>query len=64
MLTNVNFKTLREELRLSQQDVAIMLNVTRQTYIKWEQSPDIMPLGKYVQLVRELERLKAIKEEL
>lgn len=62
MELNKNFKELREELKLTQNDLAIYLDVSRITYIKWEQEPDSMPLGKYEQLVNELKRLKQIKE--
>lgn len=62
MELNKNFKELREELKLTQNDLAIYLDVSRTTYIKWEQEPDSMPLGKYEQLVNELKRLKQIKE--
>lgn len=57
-----DFRTLREELHKSQDDVAALLDVSRITYIKWEQHPDMMPLGKYIKLINELERLKDIKE--
>lgn len=62
MELNKNFKELREELKLTQNDLAVYLDVSRITYIKWEQEPDSMPLGKYEQLVNELKRLKQIKE--
>lgn len=62
MELNKNFKELREELKLTQNDMAIYLDVSRITYMKWEQEPDSMPLGKYEQLVNELKRLKQIKE--
>lgn len=62
MQVNKNFKELREELKLTQQDMAVYLDVSRITYIKWETEPNTIPLGKYEQLMTELERLKAIKE--
>lgn len=31
---------------LSQRDIANLLGVHRQTYMKWEKNPDEMPLGK------------------
>ena len=52
----------REELNLTQQDVAVLLDVSRVTYIRWEQDPGTMPLGKYEQLKRELARLRELKE--
>lgn len=57
-----NFKVVRESLGLSQQDVAVMLGVSRMTYIKWEQEPETMPLGKYIKLLKELERLNELSQ--
>ena len=56
------FKTQREELNLTQQDAAMLLDTSRVTYIKWENDPDSMPIGKYEQLMREFDRLRDIKE--
>jgi len=53
----------RKELNLMQQDCAMLLGVSRVTYIKWEQDPGTMPLGKYEKLLTEFERLKQIKGE-
>lgn len=58
-----NLKDKREALKLSQQDVAILLGVSRVTYIKYEQDPDSMPLGKYEQLMAEFIRLGGIVTE-
>lgn len=58
-----NLKDERESLKLSQQDVAILLGVSRVTYIKYEQDPDSMPLGKYEQLMAEFIRLGGIVTE-
>lgn len=55
-----NLKDKRESLKLSQQDVAILLGVSRITYIKYEQDPNSMPLGKYEQLTAEFIRLGGI----
>ena len=57
------FRGEREELNLTQQDSAMLLNVSRVTYIKWESEPDTMPIGKYEQLKREFARLRALKED-
>ena len=57
-----NFKQEREEFNLTQQDAAILLGVSRITYIKWENEPDTMPLGKFDLLHREFERLRNLKE--
>lgn len=58
-----DFRTTREELNLSQQDVAILLSVSRVTYNKWEQEPDTMPIGKYEELKQHLARLSKLREE-
>ena len=60
---NKQFKVQREELNLTQQDAAVLLGVSRITYIKWETDPDTMPIGKYEQLNRELDRLIKLKED-
>ena len=36
-MLNVNIKTIRKSKGLSQQELAIKLNVVRQTISKWEQ---------------------------
>lgn len=59
---NKQFKVQREELNLTQQDAAVLLDVSRITYIKWETEPDTMPIGKYEKLIREFDRLRDIKE--
>ena len=60
---NKQFKVQREELNLTQQDAAVLLGVSRITYIKWETDPDTMPIGKYEQLIREFDRLIKLKED-
>lgn len=59
---NKDFKSERVELGLTQQDAAVLLSVTRVTYIKWETDPSTMPIGKYELLMREFERLRALRE--
>lgn len=59
---NKEFKHEREELGLSQQDAAMLLGVSRVTYIKWELEPDTMPIGKYERLINEFARLRELKE--
>ena len=59
---NKEFYKDREELGLTQQDAAMLLGVSRVTYIKWETDPDTMPIGRYERLVRELARLRELKE--
>lgn len=59
---NKDFRIERDELGLSQQDAAMLLNVSRVTYNKWEQNPDTMPIGKYERLIIEFARLRELKE--
>lgn len=59
---NKKFRDEREELNLTQQDTAMLLSVSRITYIKWESEPDTMPIGKFEQLEREFARLRELKE--
>lgn len=58
---NKDFEKERKALKLTQLDVAMMLGVSRFTYIRWEQEPDTMPIGKYEQLLKEFDRLKELK---
>ena len=61
---NKQFRDMRKELHLTQLDAAVLLGVSRVTYIKWEQEPETMPIGKYEQLMAELTRLQELKEQL
>lgn len=56
-------KRARRELKLSQQDAATLIGVTRVTYNKWEHDPSVMPIGKYEQLQLEIARLRELKEK-
>ena len=56
-------KDTREALGLSQLDVAMLLKVSRVTYIKWEQDVNKMPIGKYAKLMEEFARLQKLREE-
>lgn len=58
-----DFKPLREGLGLTQLDAAVLLGVSRITYIKWESEPDTMPIGKYEKLMSEFARLSNLKEQ-
>lgn len=58
---NKDIKTAREELKLTQLECAVLLDVSRYTYIKWEQDVDTMPIGKYEQLMAELKRLRELR---
>ncbi|SEQ22446.1 DNA-binding transcriptional regulator, XRE-family HTH domain [Virgibacillus subterraneus] len=42
----LTLKQARQFSDLSQAEIAGMLGVHRQTYMKWERNPDEMPLGK------------------
>lgn len=63
MEINKDFRHDREELNLTQQDCGVLLGVSRITYIKWEQEPDTMPIGKYELLMREFARLRQLTED-
>lgn len=58
-----DFQPERVALHLTQQDAAMLLGVSRITYIKWETKPETMPIGKYEQLIREFARLRELKEQ-
>jgi DNA-binding XRE family transcriptional regulator len=60
---NKQFRHDRIELGLTQLDAAVLLGVSRVTYIKWETEPETMPIGKYEQLTREFTRLRELKEQ-
>ena len=53
----------RMELGLSQQDAAVLIGVSRVTYIKWEKDTSTMPIGKYEDLMVAFDRLKQLKED-
>ena len=55
------FKEQRKELKLTQQDPAVLLGVKRVTYNKYENDPDLMPLGQYKKLIVEFDRLRKLK---
>lgn len=58
-----NLSKRRIELGLTQQDAAVLIGVSRITYIKWEKDTNTMPIGKYEDLMVAFDRLKALKEE-
>lgn len=57
-----DFREERRELALTQQDAAILIGVSRITYIKYEDDPDSMPIGKYEKLKSEFNRIRLLKE--
>ena len=58
-----NLRDTRMQLGLTQQDAAVLIGVSRVTYIKWEQDLDTMPIGKYELLKREFDRLEELKDQ-
>lgn len=47
-----DFRPIREQLKITQDEAARYINVTRATYIKYEKFPETMPLGKYMRLIQ------------
>lgn len=60
---NKQFRDERLELGLSQQDAAMLIDVSRVTYIKYEERPETMPIGRYERLMAEFARLRQLKEQ-
>lgn len=58
----VNLKEKRKKLGYTQLDVSLAIGVARQTYNRWEQHQDSMPLGMYVAVVDELERANTVRQ--
>lgn len=54
----VTLRDYREQIGISQLDAALLLGVSRPTYVKWENNLDTMPIGKYNQLQKEFKRLE------
>src|SRR5437868_15101632 len=46
----------RLALKLTQADMAVIIGVSRLTYIKWERNRMLMPVGRYTQICIELDR--------
>lgn len=57
-----NLREEREDLKLTQQDVAIMLGVGRVSYLNWENEPETMPLGKYLTIIKKFEELRKLRD--
>lgn len=47
MVAQYPMRHIRQLLKITQQDMAIILGVSRLTYIKWENDVDTMPFGSY-----------------
>ncbi len=60
---NKNLQEERVNLGLTQQDAAMLIGVSRITYIKWEKNTGTMPIGKYEDLIVAFDRLKQLKED-
>jgi transcriptional regulator with XRE-family HTH domain len=54
----------RKDLKLTQEDVALALGVSRVTYNNWEQNISTMPVGRYEQVLRLFDNLRAKRKEL
>lgn len=54
----------RKDLKLTQEDVALALGVSRVTYNNWEQNISTMPVGRYEQVLELFENLRAKRKEL
>jgi len=52
-----DLKPIRDHLRITQAEVAIMIGVSRLTYIKWENNQDLMPIGKYKETIDNFSKL-------
>lgn len=53
-------KNIRQELKLTQQDMAVIAGVSRLTFIKWEKHPEGMPIGIYVKLADKYNRYMTV----
>ena len=58
----VDLRALRKELGYTQLDIALTLGVSRQTYNRWEQHPEVMPVGIYKATIDEFDRAKTVRE--
>jgi DNA-binding XRE family transcriptional regulator len=58
-----DIKQVRENLKLTQAWVAAQLNVSRLTFIKWENHTETMPIGKYAELINLYESLERTSKE-
>lgn len=54
-MLNENIKTIRKSKRLSQQELAIKLNVVRQTISKWEQGLSVPDSDMLINISEALE---------
>lgn len=57
-----NLEELRVELGLTQQDAAMLIGVSRATYLRYENDIGTMPIGRYEDLMVAFDRLKQLKE--
>lgn len=54
----------RKDLKLTQEDVALALGVSRVAYNNWEQNISTMPVGRYEQVLELFDTLRAKRKEL
>ena len=47
----------RLALKITQADMAVIIGVSRLTYIKWEKNMSLMPIGRYKQICNEFNRM-------
>ena len=62
-MTTLSLKALREQARRTQKEAADLCDVSLSTYRRWEQTPDDMPHGLWLQLTDFLERSVQIRKE-
>jgi len=59
-----DIRARRRSLRLTQQDMAVLLDITRVTYIKWEENPELIPVGKYNLLMDQFKKLEKLRRSV
>jgi DNA-binding XRE family transcriptional regulator len=59
-----DIKPIRDYLMITQAEVAVMIGVSRLTYIKWENNQDLMPIGKYKETIDNFSKLYQKKLEV
>jgi hypothetical protein len=44
--------------------MAVLLDITRVTYIKWEENPELIPVGKYNLLMDQFKKLEKLRRSV